>query len=81
MAESECNSRFSSVSEEDIATLQCDKDSLNTKMAAKVSVGVLQLYRQPTNFISLFQESSSYLLHVVSTIALNKMIIAHTFIE
>ena len=43
MAENECNCRFVSVSEEEIATLLCDKCSVNTKTAIKVSVGVLEL--------------------------------------
>ena len=37
-------SRFASVSEDEITALLLDKDSVNTKRATKVSVGVLQLY-------------------------------------
>ena len=46
MAESECNGRCASISEEDIGTLLCDKDSVKNKKATKVSVGVLHLYLQ-----------------------------------
>ena len=56
MAESE-SSTFARVSEEDIATLLCDKDSVNTKRVTQVSIGVLQLYLQEkgqtTDFVSL----------------------------
>ena len=66
MAESECSSRFASVSEEDIATLLCDKDSVNTKRATKVSVGVLQLYLQEkghrTDYVSLSTSGLNNLL-------------------
>ena len=46
MAESECSSRFASISEADIAMLLCDKVSKNTKRATKGSVRVHQLYLQ-----------------------------------
>ena len=53
MAESEV--RFASASEEDIATLLSNKDSLNTKRATKVAVAVLQGYEKEksTDFLSL----------------------------
>ena len=50
-------SRFVSVSEDEITALLLDKDSVNTKLATKVSVVVLQLYLhekgQSTDFVSL----------------------------
>ena len=43
MAESECNSRFASVSKKDtvIDDSACNKGSINTKRAMKMYVGVL----------------------------------------
>ena len=59
-------SRFASVSEDEITALLLDKDSVNTKRATKVSVGVLQLYLhekgQPTDFVSLPVASLNELL-------------------
>ena len=36
--------RFASASEEDIATLLSNKDSVNTKRATKAAVGVFEFY-------------------------------------
>ena len=59
-------SRFASVSEDEITALLLDKDSVNTKRATKVSVGVLQLYLQEkgqsTDFVSLPVASLNELL-------------------
>ena len=62
----ESESRFASVSEEEITALLLDKDSVNTKRATKVSVGVLQLYLhekgQSMDFVSLPVASLNKLL-------------------
>ena len=64
MAESEA--RFDSTSDEDIATLLSNKDSLNTKRATKTSVAVFQGYLlkkgKPTDFLSLPVEELNALL-------------------
>ncbi len=65
MAESEV--RFASASEEDIATLLSNKDSLNTKRATKVAVAVFQDYlhekEKSTDFLSLpVEELKSYII-------------------
>ena len=56
-------SRFASVSEDEITALLLDKDSVNTKRATKVSVGVLQLYLQEkgqsTDFVTVPSSSLS----------------------
>ena len=60
-------SRFASVGEDEITALLLDKDSVNTKRATKVSVGVLQLYLhekgQSTDFVSLPVASVNELLN------------------
>ena len=59
-------SRFVSVSEDEITALLLDKDSVNTKLATEVSIGVLQLYLhekgQSTDFVSLPVASLNELL-------------------
>ena len=57
MAKSEARFASASVSDEDIATLLSNEDSLNTKRATKTSVAVFQGYLlekgKPTDFLSL----------------------------
>ena len=59
-------SRFASVSKDEITVLLLDKDSVNTKRPTKVSVGVLQLYLhekgQSMDFVSLPVASLNELL-------------------
>ena len=72
MAESEV--RFASASEEDIATLLSNKDSLNTKRATKVAVAVFQGYlhekEKSTDFLSLpVEELKSYIITIIAPFA------------
>ena len=49
MAESECNGRCSSVSEEEIVTLLCDKDSVKTNRVTKVSSSAVLARKRADN--------------------------------